>query len=73
MLFRSELTLEKAQSAIEQGTRQYAKRQVTWFRKEAGVHWLAGFGDDPATQRDALAWLQQQGLIAGRGTEPRSV
>jgi len=32
--------------AIAQATRRYAKRQLTWFRKEPGVEWFAGFGDD---------------------------
>ena len=35
-------------------TRQYAKRQMTWFRREAGVHWLSGFGREPAIQQEAL-------------------
>lgn len=55
---RGEVAFEAARSAIEQGTRQYAKRQLTWFRREANVHWLAGFGDDPQIQsaaRDLLS------------------
>jgi len=32
-------------AAIQQATRRYAKRQLTWFRREPGVHWLTGFGD----------------------------
>lgn len=40
---------------IQQATRRFSKRQVTWFRKEADVHWLPGFGDDPATLAAALA------------------
>ena len=39
--------LAEAGKAIAQATRRYAKRQLTWFRKEAGVHWFPGFGDDP--------------------------
>ena len=42
------VTLEAATKAISQATRRYGKRQVTWFRKEPLVHWLPGFGDDPA-------------------------
>ncbi|HEX4641916.1 MAG TPA: tRNA (adenosine(37)-N6)-dimethylallyltransferase MiaA [Candidatus Acidoferrales bacterium] len=42
------VTLASATKAIAQSTRRYAKRQVTWFRKEQLVHWLSGFGDDPA-------------------------
>ena len=42
------VTLAAATKAITQSTRRYAKRQLTWFRKEPLVHWLPGFGDDPA-------------------------
>ncbi len=42
------VTLAAATKAITQATRRYAKRQVTWFRKEPLVHWLPGFGDDPS-------------------------
>jgi tRNA dimethylallyltransferase len=42
------ITLAAAKKAISQATRHYAKRQLTWFRKEPLVHWLPGFGDDPA-------------------------
>ena len=42
------VTLAAATRAISQATRRYAKRQLTWFRKEPLVHWLPGFGDDPA-------------------------
>jgi len=38
-------------------TRQYAKRQITWFRRETGVTWFAGFGDDPDIQRQIFHWL----------------
>jgi tRNA dimethylallyltransferase len=40
--------------AIEQATRRFAKRQITWFRKEAAVRWLADFGDDPKIVSAAL-------------------
>ena len=42
------VTLAAATKAISQATRRYAKRQLTWFRKEPTVHWLPGFGDDAA-------------------------
>jgi tRNA dimethylallyltransferase len=42
------VTLTAATKAIAQSTRRYAKRQMTWFRKEPLVNWLPGFGDDPA-------------------------
>jgi tRNA dimethylallyltransferase len=48
-LLLGELTLEQAIAAAQQGHRNYAKRQMTWFRREPDVTWLEGFGDDPAT------------------------
>jgi tRNA dimethylallyltransferase len=72
-VLRGEMSLEAARAAIQQATRQYAKRQLTWFRKEPGVQWLLGFGDEPETQRAALDALQRQGLDANRPAEPRGV
>ena len=40
--------------AAQQAHRNYAKRQMTWFRREPEVEWLTGFGDDPAIQREAM-------------------
>jgi tRNA dimethylallyltransferase len=48
------LLLKTAIESIQQATRRYAKRQLTWFRKEPGVHWFPGFGDDPAIVAQAL-------------------
>jgi tRNA dimethylallyltransferase len=67
-VLRGEMKLEEARAAIQQATRRYAKRQMTWFRQEAGVHWLSGFGDDPEIQQQALRILREelQGAIPGR-------
>jgi tRNA dimethylallyltransferase len=43
----------------QRNTRQYAKRQVTWFRREAGLEWLRGFGSDPEIQKAALACVSE--------------
>jgi tRNA dimethylallyltransferase len=61
-VLRGEMALEKARGAIQQATRRYAKRQLTWFRKEPGVRWFSGFGDDTDVQAAVLEWLQAQGL-----------
>jgi len=61
-VLRGEMKMEEALAAIQQATRRYAKRQQTWFRREPGVHWCAGFGDDPAVQQQSLAWLREQQL-----------
>jgi tRNA dimethylallyltransferase len=50
-------------SAIEQtklDVRHYAKRQLTWFRREAGAEWFAGFGEDEQIQRSVLRTLASQ-------------
>jgi tRNA dimethylallyltransferase len=52
-LLRGELTREQAIVAAQQAHRNYAKRQMTWFRREPGVRWLRGFGDDEEIQRAA--------------------
>lgn len=39
---------------IQQATRQYSKRQITWFRRERDVHWLIGFGHENEIQQQAL-------------------
>jgi tRNA dimethylallyltransferase len=48
-----ELGLELAIRECQVKTKQYAKRQMTWFRHEPGMEWLHGFGDDPEIQRQA--------------------
>jgi tRNA dimethylallyltransferase len=51
---RGEVSREKALQTAQQAHRNYAKRQMTWFRHEPEVHWLRGFGDDTQIQRDAV-------------------
>ena len=72
-VLRSALSLEQAREAVQQSTRRYAKRQLTWFRKEVGVEWFAGFGDDPDLQAAVFRSLESQGLGGGRLTRKRSV
>jgi tRNA dimethylallyltransferase len=52
---RGGFTREQAVQAAQQAHRNYAKRQMTWFRSEPGVHWLRGFGDDCEIQSQAMA------------------
>jgi tRNA dimethylallyltransferase len=70
---RDELALEEARRAVQQATRQYAKRQLTWFRKETNVRWFAGFGDDAKLQGAVFQWLQSEGLEPSRGAGERGV
>jgi tRNA dimethylallyltransferase len=56
------IPLAAAVANIQQSTRRFAKRQLTWFRREPDVHWLASFGDADETLAAALD------LIAARSS-----
>ncbi len=53
-VLRKEMTESEAIASAQQGHRNYAKRQLTWFRGEPDVVWLHGFGDDPAIAAQAI-------------------
>lgn len=57
-LVAGELSPRDAVFYAQRDTRNYAKRQITWFRREAGLVWLRGFGDDPAIREEALARVE---------------
>jgi tRNA dimethylallyltransferase len=46
--------------AAQQAHRNYAKRQLTWFRREPEVRWLKGFGDDAAIQQAAVSLVDAE-------------
>ena len=48
------LTEEAAIEAAQQGHRNYAKRQLTWFRREPEVRWIEAFGDESGTVREVV-------------------
>jgi tRNA dimethylallyltransferase len=54
------LTKKEATQKIQQATRRFAKRQLTWFRRELNVNWLAGFGDLPEISAAALEILNSR-------------
>ena len=58
MLLRGDLSMAGAIASTQQGHRNYAKRQMTWFRREPDVHWLDGFGDDPAIAERAILLVE---------------
>ncbi|MBZ5531758.1 MAG: tRNA (adenosine(37)-N6)-dimethylallyltransferase MiaA [Acidobacteriia bacterium] len=55
-----EISLQQAITGAQQGHRNYAKRQMTWFRREPGVHWLEGFGSDRQLQQQCMELVQQK-------------
>lgn len=56
---QGEISLPQAIELTKRDTRHYAKRQLTWFRREPGVTWFKGFGDDPAVQTAVIAFLSE--------------
>ena len=54
-VLRNQITREEAVALAAQGHRNYAKRQLTWFRKDPLIHWLPGFGSDGETIAQAKA------------------
>jgi tRNA dimethylallyltransferase len=58
-LLRGELNAKEAVFYAQRNTRNYAKRQMTWFRKEPDMEWLQGFGEGPRVQGRALARVRE--------------
>jgi tRNA dimethylallyltransferase len=54
-MLRGEVNAKEALFYAQRNTRNYAKRQMTWFRKEPDMEWLHGFGEEPRIQERALA------------------
>lgn len=48
-------------------TRRFAKRQMTWFRREPGVHWVdASLGIEPTARLVELILMEQGGITDGK-------
>jgi tRNA dimethylallyltransferase len=58
-LIRREIDLAFAIKATQQAHRNYAKRQMTWFRREPDVIWLKGFGDSQEIQKEAIRAIDE--------------
>ena len=52
-------SLSEAINATQQGHRNYAKRQMTWFRREPEVHWLSGVGNDASIVQRVSELIQR--------------
>lgn len=59
-VLRGEMSIEQAIAAAQQGHRNYAKRQQTWFRREPEVRWLKDFGDEPAIAAQAVDLVEER-------------
>ncbi|MBQ6293300.1 MAG: tRNA (adenosine(37)-N6)-dimethylallyltransferase MiaA [Lachnospiraceae bacterium] len=58
-------TMDEARDAVKLGTRHYAKRQLTWFRREKDVIWLdkSRFADDAAILAEMLRILREKEIL----------
>jgi tRNA dimethylallyltransferase len=60
--------IEDATREAQQGHRNYAKRQMTWFRREPDVLWIEGFGDEPETLHSTVKMVWAHLGEPGAGT-----
>ncbi|MBE6735789.1 MAG: tRNA (adenosine(37)-N6)-dimethylallyltransferase MiaA [Ruminococcaceae bacterium] len=62
---QGEDTLEHCAEQLKIDTRHYAKRQLTWFRRNPDVHWLSidKTPDLPALTAEALAIIEEEGIL----------
>lgn len=63
-----EITLDEAIYILKRDTRHFAKRQITWFKREKDVHWLdkSEFKhDDEAIFEEMLKFLQKKDIVKG--------
>lgn len=54
--FENKITLPEAIELVKRNTRRYAKRQMTWFRKEKDLYWIKAGTET----KEVVAWLKTQ-------------
>jgi tRNA dimethylallyltransferase len=59
-LLRGEIDRTTTLQAAQQAHRNYAKRQMTWFRREPGVVWMRGFGEQAEVQKKCAAVIARE-------------
>jgi tRNA dimethylallyltransferase len=58
---KGEMSVAEAVELTQRDTRRYAKRQLTWFRKESAVNWISAPGENPKAEEKAMALLGRMG------------
>ncbi len=53
--FNGEISRDKAIELIKRNSRRYARKQITWFRRDEGVNWF-----EPTESEKIIAWLESQ-------------
>lgn len=60
--FRGECTLEAAVTQLKTNTRRFAKRQLTWFRRQIDGLWV-DMGAEDAPMERVLSYLKERGIL----------
>jgi tRNA dimethylallyltransferase len=58
-ILRNEITRDQAVTLAAQGHRNYAKRQLTWFRADTAIQWLPNFGNSDDIRSEAVALVER--------------
>lgn len=61
-MLNGSVSLEEAITLTQQFTRNYSKRQLTWFRGEQNVLWILGFGYQQETYSAARRYIEEHGF-----------
>ena len=62
--FNGECTLEEAVTQLKTNTRRFAKRQLTWFRRQIDGLWVdLGNATGEKAMEDVLSYLKQQNIL----------
>ena len=64
-VIQGRMTPAEAVESTRKRSRHYAKRQITWFRREPDVRWFPAFGNEPETQRAALQHVSAEAAHPG--------
>jgi tRNA dimethylallyltransferase len=59
LLLEGDVDSSRAKELTVRATTQYAKRQMTWFRREPGIVWFDGFGDDAEVQAAVSEYVRR--------------
>ena len=59
-MLKGEVALQEAVELTQRDTRRYAKRQMTWFRKEKDLHWIPYAGEDPRAFEEVTRLLSMK-------------
>ncbi|MCF7877609.1 MAG: tRNA (adenosine(37)-N6)-dimethylallyltransferase MiaA [Candidatus Omnitrophica bacterium] len=52
--------VEEAKEKIKQNTRRFAKRQITWFKKDSRIEWIDAEGKEPKGVADTIRYKVQE-------------